>query len=203
MSVHYLDKLGVNFVKKLTALSYVVGSVAALSILTGCESTPELSTSLIPEQNRKAHKASIQRAEECPLHLASLRDTRQNKVTFFTSDTASDTPVLDLLTSRLDSMNVSGDTPSQHSVKIELQRVFVKTLGESIVATVVLGAQYRPSVSSDYSPQAIYKGKSVKTNGDDANTVIGNAVSAAVKSAAMRIKRSILHNCDAKATSVT
>lgn len=186
--------------KKLTALSYVVGSFTALAMVTGCGSTPDLSSSLIPEQNRKAHLASTQRAETCPLHLASLRDTRQNKVAFFTSNTGSETPVLDLLTSRLDSMNVSGDSLSEHSVKIELKRVFVKTLGDSIVATVVLGAQYKPSVSRDFSPQAIYKGKSVKTNNDvDANTVIGNAVSAAVESAAMRVKRSILHHCDAQA----
>jgi hypothetical protein len=189
-------------VKKLTGLSHVVGGFAALTIITGCGSTPELSTSLIPEQNRKAHLASTQRAEECPLHLASLKDTRQNKVAFFTSDTGSETPVLDLLTSRLDSMNVSGDSPSEHSVKIELQRVFVKTLGENIVATVVLGAQYKPGVSHNFSPQAIYKGKSVKTNNNvDANTVIADAVSAAVESAAMRVKRSILHHCDAQGVS--
>jgi hypothetical protein len=145
----------------------------------------------------------MQRAEECPLHLTSLQDTRQNKVAFFTSDTGSETPVLDLLMSRLDSMNVSSDSLSEHSVKIELQRVFVKTIGESIVATVVLGAQYKPGVSRDFSPQAIYKGKSVKANdNNDANTVIGNAVSAAVESAAMRVKRSILHYCDAQAPSV-
>jgi hypothetical protein len=190
-------------VKKLTGLYYVVVGFAALAMITGCESTPELSTSLIPEQNRKAHLASMQRAEECPLHLTSLQDTRQNKVAFFTSDTGSETPVLDLLMSRLDSMNVSSDSLSEHSVKIELQRVFVKTIGESIVATVVLGAQYKPGVSRDFSPQAIYKGKSVKANdNNDANTVIGNAVSAAVESAAMRVKRSILHYCDAQATSV-
>ena len=177
-----------------------------LSFVVACASTPspDFNSSLIPASQRKEHLASLSKAEACPLHLASLTDERSSKDLLVGSDNVSQDALFNLLKQSLRHMNVTPDVASDNSVKVSLERAFVKTLGTNMVATVIIDVQYRPHYADEYSPSVSYRGKGMQANAESVDSQgydrVEDAIEEAITQATRRLKSSLLHECEGSVT---
>lgn len=170
----------------------------SLPLLIACESTPpEFESSLIPESHKKGYQLSMSKAKACPVNLAELADSRSSKDLLVGGSKLTEDTLYVLLQQSLESMNVSPSIEARNSVKVVLNRAFVKSLGSNMVATVVLDVMYKPDFADDYSPAATFRGRSVNVNVSEENNsqVAIDAMKTAIDDATKRIKSSLLHNC--------
>lgn len=196
-----------NLMKKLTFSMFKIKPASrlffaccALALLIGCESTsPELDSSLIPEAQRKEYQLAMSKAKACPINLAELTDSRSSKDLLVGSRNVTEDTLYTLLQQSLEAMNVSPNNEAGNSVKIVLNRAFVKSLGSNMVATVVLDVMYKPRNANEFSPSATFRGQSVNviedSNHKDSNEIAIDAMQTAIIDATKRIKSSLLHNC--------
>ena len=169
-----------------------------LPLLVACESTPpELDTSLIPESQKADYRLTMSKAKACPVNLAELVDTRSSKDLLVGGSNVTEDTLYALLQQSLEHMNVSPDIDASNSVKVGLNRAFVKSLGTNMVATVVLNVRYKPAYAEEYSPVTVFKGRSmnVNTGEEQSNQIAIDAMKTAIEDATKRIKSSLLHNC--------
>jgi hypothetical protein len=175
---------------------------ASATALVACESTPMpvLDSTLIPEAQRKGYQASISKAKACPLHLDELTDIRASKDLLVGSSNVSEDALYGFLEQSLLNMNVAPTVESNNSVKVALEKAFVKMLGNNLMAIVVINVQYKPHYADEFSPEVSYRGQSVKVNAnsdnDDYALVAKGAVKEAIHKATQRVKSSLLHQCD-------
>ena len=187
-------------IKKSVTRSLAVCCISGF--LLGCESTPPpLDSSLIPESHRKAHQASLSKAKACPLKLDSLVDDRASKDLLVGNESISQDILYNELKESLFAMNVTFDNEVNNSVKVSLERTFVKTLGSNLIATVVITVQYKPHYADAFSPPVTYRGQSTKVNvaldqPTQQHTALESAIVDAVKQVTQRLKSSLLHQCE-------
>ena len=170
----------------------------ALPLLVACESTPpEFDSSLIPESQKADYRLTMSKAKACPVNLAELVDSRASKDLLVGSSNVTEDALYALLQQSLEEMNVSPDIEASNSVKVVLNRAFVKSLGTNIVATVVLNVKFKPAYAEKYSPVTVFKGRSmnVNTGEEQSNQIAIDAMKTAIEDATKRIKSSLLHNC--------
>lgn len=169
-----------------------------LPLLAACESTPpELDTSLIPESQKADYRLTMSKAKACPVNLAELVDTRSSKDLLVGNSSVAEDTLYALLQQSLENMNVSPNIDASNSVKVVLNRAFVKSLGSNMVATVVLEVRFKPAYAEAYSPVTVFKGRSMNVNTDEeeSNQIAIDAMKTAIDDATKRIKSSLLHNC--------
>ncbi|WP_251139919.1 hypothetical protein [Alteromonas sp. ALT199] len=169
-----------------------------LPLLVACESTPpELDTSLIPESQKADYRLNMSKAKACPVNLAELVDTRSSKDLLVGNSSVAEDTLYALLQQSLENMNVSPNIDASNSVKVVLNRAFVKSLGSNMVATVVLEVRFKPAYAEAYSPVTVFKGRSMNVNTDEeeSNQIAIDAMKTAIDDATKRIKSSLLHNC--------
>lgn len=175
---------------------------ASAMALVACESTPMpvLDSTLIPEAQRKGYQASISKAKACPLHLDELTDIRASKDLLVGNSNVPEDALYGFLEQSLLDMNVAPTVESNNSVKVALEKAFVKTLGNNLMAIVVINVQYKPHYADEFSPEVSYRGQSVKVNAnsesDDYAFLAKDAVKEAIHKATQRVKSSLLHQCD-------
>ena len=170
----------------------------ALPLLIACESTPpEFDSTLIPESQRADYRQTMSKAKACPVNLAELIDSRASKDLLVGSGNVTEDALYALLQQSLEKMNVSPDIEANNSVKVMLNRAFVKSLGTNMVATVVLNVRLKPANAEEYLPVTVFKGRSmnVNTGEEQSNQIAIDAMKAAIEDATKRIKSSLLHNC--------
>lgn len=195
---------GITSSKTMSLAKPLRASLICASALTllACESTPTpvLDSSLIPQAQRKVYQASISKAKACPLHLDELSDARSSKDLLVGNSNVSEDALYDFLEQSLRDMNVAPTVESKNSVKVSLEKAFVKTLGSNLMAVVVINVQYKPHYADSFSPEVSYKGQSVKVNAnsgaEDYAYVAKDAVKEAIHKATQRVKSSLLHQCD-------
>lgn len=198
-SSEFTDMDSINNLQRL--FRYTL-TCCSLSLVVACTSMPEpvLNSSLIPASQKKEHLASLSKAQACPLHLASLTDERASKDLLVGSDSVTQDALFNLLKQSLLDMNVTPDIDTNNSVKVSLERAFVKTLGTNMVATVVIDVQYRPHNTNTYSPVVSYRGKGMQVNTKSAGIqgydTVEVAIKEAIAQATRRLKSSLLHQCD-------
>jgi hypothetical protein len=83
----------------------------------------------------------MSKAKACPINLAELIDIRSSKDLLVGSSNVTEDTLYSLLQQSLEAMNVSPDIEAANSVKVVLNRAFIKTLGSNMVATVVLNVK--------------------------------------------------------------
>lgn len=174
----------------------------SLSFLVACVSTPEpdLDSALVPASQREAHQASLSKAKACPMYLAELTDERASKDLLVGNDNVSKDALYSILEQSLLEMNVTPHTNADNSVKVSLERAFVKTLGTNLVATVIIEVQYKPHYADEYSPSVSYRGQSMQvhssTSINEEHDIAEEAIKEAIAQATRRVKSSLLHECD-------
>ncbi|WP_240692259.1 hypothetical protein [Alteromonas portus] len=183
-----------------TSPARLIFACCALPLLIACESTPpELDSSLIPESQRKDYQLTMSKAKACPINLAELIDMRSSKDLLVGSSNVTEDTLYSLLQQSLEAMNVSPDIEAATSVKVILNRAFVKSLGSNMVATVVLNVLYKPDNADEYSPAATFRGQSVNVNVSvsekESSQIAIDAMKTAIHDATKRIKSSLLPNC--------
>lgn len=172
--------------------------ICTLPLLVACESTPpELDSSLIPEAQQKDYQLTLSKAKACPIKLMELSDSRASRDLLVGSGNVAEDTLYTLLQQSLEKMNVSSNIDANNSVKVALNRAFVKSLGTNMVATVLLNVEYMPADAEKYSPVTVFKGKSMSVNvsEEESNQIAIDAIKAAIDDATKRIKSSLLHNC--------
>ncbi len=173
-----------------------------LVFVSACETIPQpsIDATLIPASHKREHQDSLSRAKACPLHLEALVDARASKNLLIDGENISQEALYALLQQSLFDMNVSPDNTESSSVTVSLQRAFVKSLGNNVVATVIVNVQYKASGTTTYSPAANYRGQStlVKHNSDATgeNDIAEKLMSKAIQQVTQRIKSSLLHQCE-------
>lgn len=171
-----------------------------LPLLIDCESTPpEMDSSLIPASQRKDYQLTMSKAKACPINLAELSDIRSSKDLLVGNSNVTEDTLYTLLQQSLEDMNVSPDIEAANSVKVVLNRAFIKSLGSNMVATVVLKVRYKPDYADEYSPATTFRGQSMNVNAniseEQSNQIAIDAMKTAIDDATKRIKSSLLHNC--------
>ncbi len=171
-----------------------------LPLLIACESTPpEMDSSLIPASQRKDYQLTMSKAKACPINLAELSDIRSSKDLLVGNSNVTEDTLYTLLQQSLEDMNVSPDIETANSVKVVLNRAFIKSLGSNMVATVVLKVRYKPDYADEYSPATTFRGQSMNVNAniseEQSNQIGIDAMKTAIDDATKRIKSSLLHNC--------
>ena len=179
---------------RLSAICVIVFTVL---MLVACESTQEFDTHLIPEDQKKAHEASVAKAKACPVSLVELIDVRTPKDLLVGNEKVSADTLYNLLEMSLEETNISHNISSNNSIKVVLKRAFVKSIGSNMIATVVLDTMYRPHYADKFFPAASFKGRSVNVNvnTESDENVAKTAMKAAFDDAIKRIKASLLHEC--------
>jgi len=141
----------------------------------------------------------MSKAKACPINLAELIDIRSSKDLLVGSSNVTEDTLYSLLQQSLEAMNVSPDIEAANSVKVVLNRAFIKTLGSNMVATVVLNVKYKPDYADEYSPATTFRGQSMNVNASvsekESNQIAIDAMKTAIDDATKRIKSSLLHNC--------
>ena len=183
-----------------TSPARLIVACCALPLLIACESTPpELDSSLIPASQRKDYQLTMSKAKACPINLAELIDIRSSKDLLIGSSNGIEDTLYSLLQQSLEAMNVSPDIEAANSVKVVLNRAFIKSLGSNMVATVVLNVKYKPDYADEYSPATTFRGQSMNVNASvsekESNQIAIDAMKTAIDDATKRIKSSLLHNC--------
>ena len=178
----------------------LVIACCTLPLLIACESTPpEMDSSLIPASQRKDYQLTMSRAKACPINLAELSDIRSSKDLLVGNSNVTEDTLYTLLQQSLEDMNVSPDIEAANSVKVVLNRAFIKSLGSNMVATVVLKVRYKPDYADEYSPATTFRGQSMNVNAniseEQSNQIAIDAMKTAIDDATKRIKSSLLHNC--------
>lgn len=186
------------FSSRIAVSARTIFACCTLLLLAACESTPpELDSSLIPESQKADYRLTMSKAKACPVNLAELVDTRSSKDLLVGGSNVTEDALYALLQQSLENMNVSPDINASNSVKVGLNRAFVKSLGTNMVATVVLNVRYKPAYAEEYSPVTVFKGRSmnVNTSEEQSNQIAIDAMKTAIEDATKRIKSSLLHNC--------
>ncbi len=143
----------------------------------------------------------MSKAKACPLKLDSLVDDRASKDLLVGNESISQDILYNELKESLFAMNVTFDNEVNNSVKVSLERTFVKTLGSNLIATVVITVQYKPHYADAFSPPVTYRGQSTKVNvaldqPTQQHTALESAIVDAVKQVTQRLKSSLLHQCE-------
>jgi len=186
------------FFPRIKRSARIIFACGTLPLLIACESTtPDLDTSLIPESQKEDYQLTLSKAKACPVNLAELVDTRSSKDLLVGNSNVTQDTLYALLQQSLEEMNVTPDIDAKNSVKVSLNRAFVKSLGSNMVATVVLNVRYKPAYVEEYSPVTVFKGRSmnVNVNEEESNQIAIDAMKTAIEDATKRIKSSLLHNC--------
>ena len=186
------------FSSPIAPLARVCLTCCALPLLVACESTPpEFDSSLIPDSQQADYRLTMSKAKACPVNLAELVDTRSSKDLLVGSSNVTEDALYTMLQQSLETMNVSPNIDASNSVKVVLNRAFVKSLGSNLVATVVLNVSYKPAYAEEYSPITVFKGRSMNVNTGEkqSNQIAIDAMKTAIDDATKRIKSSLLHNC--------
>ncbi|GFD85185.1 hypothetical protein KUL150_12440 [Alteromonas sp. KUL150] len=158
-----------------------------------------MDSSLIPASQRKDYQLTMSKAKACPINLAELSDIRSSKDLLVGNSNVTEDTLYTLLQQSLEDMNVSPDIEAANSVKVVLNRAFIKSLGSNMVATVVLKVRYKPDYADEYSPATTFRGQSMNVNAniseEQSNQIAIDAMKTAIDDATKRIKSSLLHNC--------
>ena len=184
----------------VTSPARLIVACCALPLLVACESTPpEMDSSLIPASQRKDYQLTMSKAKACPINLDELSDIRSSKDLLVGNSNVTEDTLYTLLQQSLEDMNVSPDIEAANSVKVILNRAFIKSLGSNMVATVVLKVRYKPDYADEYSPATTFRGQSMNVNAniseEQSNQIAIDAMKTAIDDATKRIKSSLLHNC--------
>ena len=73
----------------------------------------------------------MSKAKACPINLAELIDIRSSKDLLVGSSNVTEDTLYSLLQQSLEAMNVSPDIEAANSVKVVLNRAFIKSLGSN------------------------------------------------------------------------